>query len=410
MGMGARKFLFTSAPLSGHLDWGGYLRTAAYLSGCGHDVLWVSEEPVRAAVEAAGVRFRAVDAIGWRWPAAQLPADLKPGERAAARLQRALLVMLSENAIVRAVDNLLAVADEFGPDALIGEPTVGAAALAAEVLNVPYAVCGYPATRHDPETLGEAERAVYQDAAARLKDLIARLDVRGRNWPSEFSPWPQSPDLHVVYWTREWYADESEALPQTHFVGGVVSPPRGDAPGWFARLPPGMPLALVTLGSLFTDDPDFFLLAAHACTRAGVFPVIAMGRSERAPNLKQAIAPRLPRCIAVAWADYDHLFPRLSVAVHHGGMGTTHAAVVHGVPQVIVPHAGDQSLQALRAEASGVGLMIRPKEATLDALQHAVETVARDPGFRIRARSLTAEFAAMGGMTAAARHIQRLAC
>ncbi len=404
----ARKFLFTSAPLSGHLDWGGYLRTAAHLSGWGYDVLWVSEEPVRAAVEAAGVRFRAVDAIGWRWPAAQLPVDLKPGERAAARLQRALLVMLSEDAIVRAVDNLLAVAGEFEPDALIGEPTVSAAALAAEVLNVPYAVCGYPATRHDPETLGEAERAVYQDAAARLKNLIARLDVRGRNWPSEFSPWPQSPDLHVVYWTREWYADESDVLPQTRFVGGAVSPPQGDAPDWFARLPPGMPLALVTLGSLFTDDPDFFLLAAHACTRAGVFPIVAMGRSERAPNLKQAIAPRLPRCIAVAWADYDHLFPRLSVAVHHGGMGTAHAAVVHGVPQVIVPHAADQSLQALRAEASGVGLMIRPKEATLDALQHAVETVVRDPGFRIRARNLAVEFAARGGAPVAARCIERL--
>ena len=138
MKMDTRKLLFTSAPLSGHLDWGGYLRTAAHLSRCGHDVLWVSEEPVRAAVEAAGVRFRAVDAIGWRWPAAQLPADLKPGERAAARLQRALLVMLSEDAIVRAVDNLLAVADEFKPDALIGEPTVGAAALAAEKLTVPY--------------------------------------------------------------------------------------------------------------------------------------------------------------------------------------------------------------------------------------------------------------------------------
>lgn len=403
--MDARKFLFTSAPLPGHLDWGGYLKTAAQLSRWGHDALWVSEEPVRATVESAVVRFRAVEAIGWRWPPAQLPIDLKPGERAAARLQRALVVIMSEDAIVHAVDNLLVVAHEFKPDILIGEPTVGAAALAAEVLNVPYAVCGYPATRHDPETLGEAERAVYQDAAARLKDLIARLDVGGRNWPSELSPWPQSPDLHVVYWTREWYADESDVLPQTRFVGGGVSPPRGDAPDWFDRLPQGMPLALVTLGSLFTDDPDFFILAAHACARAGVFPIVAMGRSERAPNLKQVIAARLPRCIAVAWVDYDHLFPRLSVAVHHGGMGTTHAAVVHGVPQVIVPHAADQSLQALRAEASGVGLTLRPKEATLDALQHAVETAVRDPGYSIRARSLAASFAAAGGAPEAARQI-----
>jgi len=403
-----RKFLFTSAPLFGHLDWGGYLRTAAQLSRLGHDVCWVSEATIHDAVEAAGVRFHATDAIGWRWPAAPLPADLKPDERTAARLQRALMVVISEDAIVRAVENLLAVSDEFKPDALIGEPTVGAAALAAEMLNVPYAVCGYPAVRHDPQALDEIERAVFEDAAARLKDLVTRLGVSGRNWPSEFSPWPQSPELHVVYWTRAWYADESDVLPQTRFVGGKVSPPQGDAPRWFDRLPDDRPLALVTLGSLFTDDPNFFILAAHACSRAGIFPIVAMGRSERAPNLRPAIAPRLPRCIAVSWVDYDHLFPRLSVAVHHGGMGTTHAAVVHGVPQVIVPHAADQSLQALRAEASGVGLTIRPKEATPDALQHAIETVVRDPGFRVRARNLAVEFATRGGAAEAARCIERL--
>jgi UDP:flavonoid glycosyltransferase YjiC (YdhE family) len=166
---------------------------------------------------------------------------------------------------------------------------------------------------------------------------------------------------------------------------------------------------LITLGSLFTDDPDFFVMAAHACVRAGLFPIVALGRSERAPNLKPQLAPRLPRCIAVSWVDYDHLFPRLAAAIHHGGMGTTHAAVVHGTPQVIVPHAADQDLQARRAEASGVGLAILPKNATLDSLQQTIETVVRDPGFRIRARGLSASFTSAGGAAAAARWLVELA-
>jgi MGT family glycosyltransferase len=403
-----RRFLFTSAPLSGHLDWGGYLKTAARLSRLGHEVLWVSEEPIRAAVEAAGVPFRAVDAIGWRWPDPQLPADLRPEQQAVVRFQRALLVMLSEDAVARAAENLLAVAQEFEPETIVGEPTIMAAAIAAEQAGRAYAVCGYPATPPDRHVFSEAERAAAEEGAARLGSLFARFGVSGRNWPGGLSPWPQSPDLHIVYWTRAWYADVAEVRPQTRFVGGSPDSPGGDPPFWFDRLPTDMPLALVTLGSLFTDDPNFFVLAAQACVRAGVYPIVAMGRSERAPNLRDQIAPRLPRCAAVAWVDYDHLFPRLAVAVHHGGMGTTHAAVVHGVPQVILPHAADQGLQARRAEASGAGLALRPREATLEAVQKAIEAVVRDAAFRARAQKLAAAFAAAGGIDAAARGVEAL--
>ncbi len=399
-----RRFLFASAPLAGHLDWGGYLKTAAQLARAGHAVAWVSEEPIRVAVEAAGVSFRAVDAVGWRWPAAP-PPGAEPDDRQTARFQRALDVALSEEAVALATYRLLDAAREFEPDAIVGEPLIWAAAIAAEKLGVPYAVCGYPATPPEGHVFVEAERRVAQKGEARLKRLFDRFAVLGRNWAGGASPWPQSPDLHVVYWTREWYADEPDIRPQTQFVGGTVSAPAGDAPGWFERLPPDTPLALVTLGSLFTDDPIFFVTAARACVRAGVFPIIAMGRSDRAPNLKQQLAPRLPRCIAVPWVDYDHLFLRLAVAVHHGGMGTTHAAVIHGVPQVIVPHAADQTVQARRAEASGVGLAITPQDATLESMQRAIETVVRDPGFRIRARNVSATFAAAGGVPRAAEWI-----
>ncbi|HLF26141.1 MAG TPA: glycosyltransferase [Anaerolineae bacterium] len=399
-----RTFLFASAPLPGHLDWGGYLQTAAQLTQAGNNVIWISEEPIRAAVEAVGVAFRAADSIGWRWPSPLHESGLEEH----ARFQRALDLMLSETPVAHATENLLAVARDFKSDVIVGEPTIGAAAIAAEKLGLPYVVCGYPALAPDRPAFVEAERAVAEEGQARLRRLFDRFGVQGRNWSSDRSPWPQSPDLHIVYWTREWYADAPEVMPQTRFVGGQVSPPIGNPPHWFDRIPPDAPPAFITLGSLFTDDPDFFVLAAHACADAGLFPIIALGRSERAPDLKQQLAPRLPRCIVVAWIDYARLFPRLTVVVHHGGMGTTHAAVVHGLPQVIVPHAADQGLQARRAEAIGIGLALRPKEATLDTLQQAIETIVRDPGFRIRARNLAAAFAAAGGVPEAARQVASL--
>ncbi|MCW5857939.1 MAG: hypothetical protein KIS63_06605 [Caldilineales bacterium] len=52
------RFLCLSHPFPGHLDWGGYLATAAALARRGHEVLWASAaRRVAASVVAAGVRF-----------------------------------------------------------------------------------------------------------------------------------------------------------------------------------------------------------------------------------------------------------------------------------------------------------------------------------------------------------------
>lgn len=45
---------------------------------------------------------------------------------------------------------------------------------------------------------------------------------------------------------------------------------------------------------------------------------------------------------------HEWLFPRVSAVVHHGGAGTTAAALRAGVPSVVVPHFGDQFFWAQR--------------------------------------------------------------
>ena len=48
------RILFSSAQLPGHLDWGGYLATAAALAQRGHAARWVSGAAVERQVLAAG--------------------------------------------------------------------------------------------------------------------------------------------------------------------------------------------------------------------------------------------------------------------------------------------------------------------------------------------------------------------
>ncbi|GEM_PF-879455 len=55
--------------------------------------------------------------------------------------------------------------------------------------------------------------------------------------------------------------------------------------------------------------------------------------------------------------EYPHawLFPRMAAVVHHGGAGTTSAAIRAGVPSAVVPHLGDQAYWGRRVADLGLG-------------------------------------------------------
>jgi UDP:flavonoid glycosyltransferase YjiC (YdhE family) len=57
----------------------------------------------------------------------------------------------------------------------------------------------------------------------------------------------------------------------------------------------------------------------------------------------------------IAGAPHDRLFPLVQAVMHHGGAGTTGAALRAGRPTAIVPFMGDQPFWARRVEALGVG-------------------------------------------------------
>ncbi|NIW49113.1 MAG: glycosyltransferase, partial [Gammaproteobacteria bacterium] len=50
---------------------------------------------------------------------------------------------------------------------------------------------------------------------------------------------------------------------------------------------------------------------------------------------------------------HQWLFPRMATIVHHGGAGTTAAALRAGVPSVIVPYFADQPFWARHVHQQG---------------------------------------------------------
>lgn len=393
------RYLFISAQLAGHLDWGGYLATAAALQERGHEVVWASGAAVAAQVEAAGVRFVAVAETGWRWPPPPplpRPAGMPDSEWRYVRSVRALDQWLDPQRVAAAVDAVQTVADAVQPDVVVSEMFVAAAGFVAERLGRPLVVVGWPALALRSST-GDA---LTQDARARLSQLLKATGCQGVNFTTEGPPALRSPHLHLTFWCDRWYTG-LPLLPQTRHVGALpLSPLPADA-----TLPPpdDRPWVVITLGTTFNRDAAFFIAAAHAADQLGCLPILLLGRTPD-PAGADSWLSELPAAVVVrSYADFRALLPYAAAAIHHGGAGTTHALVRAATPQIVIPHAADQIHQAQGLMRTGAGLHIPPKEVTVEGLTTALAAILPDLApVRAHALALRDELIALGGAPVAA--------
>lgn len=101
---------------------------------------------------------------------------------------------------------------------------------------------------------------------------------------------------------------------------------------------------------------------------------------------------------------HDWLLPQASLAIHHGGSGTTHSATRAGIPSVVVPFAGDQSFWADRLYQAGVGAKLSGwKALNAESLAAAIQFAERDD-VKAKARALGERMRAEDGLGTAVRH------
>lgn len=422
------RFLFVSAQLPGHLDWGGFLDTAVELQSRGHQVLWASGKEVAHLLRKADIPLHTVEQTGWRWPPPppfQPDPSLSPDEIHTLHAKRALDQWLDLSRVAPAVVELLALCQTFAPDVIVAENFVSAAAIAAEVIDIPFAVAGWPAfqAHTNPKT-----QVIADLAHKRLDSLKEQFKITGVNWSTIGAPTLLSPWLHLSYWSQRWFQDVT-LLAQTQHVGGqaqiVDSLPEHDPSAMLlngeltgsgladAESIMDAPWVFVTLGTSFADDPNFFIAATHAIEQVDAVPIVALGGTQE-PSASDAengrgvtaaeICERLaPSSIVLEQINFGAVFPSIGAAIHHGGAGTTHALVTHAVPQIVVPHAADQMHQAHGVARSEVGVAIRPQNVTIEALAQVLdEMLLESSHFQQNAQRLQSEFAQLGGVQRAA--------
>ncbi|MFD4431622.1 trehalase-like domain-containing protein [Nocardia sp. NPDC058497] len=145
----------------------------------------------------------------------------------------------------------------------------------------------------------------------------------------------------------------------------------------------------VGFGSMDVGDPaEFVAMLRAVCARRGRRLLLASGWAAITPCIDAEVA-------VVDYVDHAEVLPRCVAAVHHGGAGTTAAALRAGVPQVICSVQADQPYWGQALQRLGLAATIPAGALTgarLDTLLDRIST----PEVRRRATAYAAGFTTDG--------------
>ena len=144
-------------------------------------------------------------------------------------------------------------------------------------------------------------------------------------------------------------------------------------------------IAYCGFGSIVVDNPEELSSNLYeAVKQADVRAIIAKGWSgrmshkdgdEEGEKVHDAVEPP-EECFVVDSIPHDWLFPKIDIALHHGGAGTTGASLRAGLVTLIKPFFGDQFFWAQRVHKLGAGMRVASLHTNdlVTALKKAVES------------------------------------
>jgi sterol 3beta-glucosyltransferase len=380
--MGARRVTILAIGSRGDVDPLAALGIGLVRAGCEVRLVTTADAEVPEQLSTAGVE------------ALRLPGELRPvvaGLAAEAADPRAM----AQRMRVALVELAPAWADE-GLAACAGADMIVAGSAAAylgtsfgEKLGVPAveAHVAFGALRTELQAARSAPVNLYwHHLIAQMLWQAARPAVNGELRPR--LGLPPYPTLGPQYRRRR-------AAPVLFGVSPAVVPLRRPLPAhaaetgfWFLPEPADPPPAAlveflsagaapvyVGFGSMADARPDELTdLVAEAVRQTGHRAVLATGGG--------ALADGVVRDGVLIVHDVPHgwLLPRVALAVHHAGAGTTAAALRAGIPSVPVPFLGDQRYWSQRLVELGVaGAALDRRRLTAAALADAIRRADRAP-------------------------------
>ena len=382
------RALFTTLPYPGHFH--PLVPIARAVQDAGHHVAFATAAGFAPFVErcgfacfAAGLELSSPAVAALRAQARSLPGR----ERATFTAQHIFAGARAE----RMAADLLALCGRWSPDVVIRETSEYGACVAAEKLGLPHAAVQVTASRLEPAP-------VVGPPLNRLRAAHGLPDDPGLAMLHRhlvLSPFPPG------------YRDPGESYPATVRVIRPVPFDRSGTerlPAWVARLP-HQPTVYLTLGTAYNDRVAIFSSFIEGLGDEPLNLIVTVGRDQD----PSGFGPLPPNVHVERYIPQSQLLPRCDLVVTHGGSGTVIGALVHGLPLVVVPMSNDQSGNAARCAALGVGHAVPWAAMTAATARAAVLRVLRDTSYRRNAEQLRKEIGMLPAPAHAVALLERLA-
>lgn len=167
----------------------------------------------------------------------------------------------------------------------------------------------------------------------------------------------------------------------------------------FAADAPGGRVPIITFGSMVYDNAGAWVERFIRAWPQGRKVVLQRGWAQF-PQFGGADHIKV-----VGKVSHDQLFRHGSAIIHHGGAGTTASALHAGVPQIVVPHIGDQNYFGEQMERIGVGQRVR-KPHWPEQLHLALDRLLASPERLARAASVAEALRRENGPEKAAHELE----
>ncbi|MFC7978705.1 macrolide-inactivating glycosyltransferase [Streptomyces cinereoruber] len=255
----------------------------------------------------------------------------------------------------------------------------------------------------------------YEEEVAGPMYAELKASPRGRAYYDRFEKWlaehgiDTPPDRFVARPRRALVLIPRALQPQADRVDesvytfvGACQGDRADQGAW--QRPAGAEkVLLVSLGSAFTKQPDFY----RACVEAfgglpGWHVVLQIGKF-----VDPAELGALPDNVEVhSWVPQLAILRQADAFVTHAGAGGSQEGLATATPMVAVPLATDQFGNADMLQSLGVARHLPLEEVTPERLREAVLALVDDPEVARRAREIQESMAREGGTRRAADLIE----
>ncbi|HQZ69091.1 MAG TPA: glycosyltransferase [Planctomycetaceae bacterium] len=159
---------------------------------------------------------------------------------------------------------------------------------------------------------------------------------------------------------------------------------------------------LFTPGASGMHTRRYFAAATEACRRLGRRGLIVTHHVDLLPS-------PLPKFMHVeSYVPFSRIMPRIAVAVHHAGIGTSAQCLAAGVPQLVIPTLYNQPDTAGRLEALGLAKQLSPRRISAHRFEVLLRELLKPTGVAAECQRAAKRIEGVDSIGRVCEHLEQL--